>query len=263
MNKANIYSEDADANSEVRQKLNHQQTDVPEEDNAEGLSVNKKVNLLDIFTNPILRKHLIIMILVWYCVTLSYYGIIYFLPNLAGERHLNFLIGAVIEFFAYVVAFFVLSRLGRRYPMVFYQVVNGFICILIGFIIYLTQLKEAWVDYVIIVLSLIAKGLAVSSFCGMFIYTSELFPTVCRGAALGLCGFWARVGSLTAPQLLILIEYTQPIVPMSIMGIAVILSGLATFMLPESLGRPLPNTMEDVNNIWGKTSNKKNTEIDN
>jgi hypothetical protein len=40
----------------------------------------------------------------------------------------------------------------------------------------------------------------------MFLYASELFPTVLRGAAIGHCGFWGRVGSLLAPQLLFLVS---------------------------------------------------------
>jgi nitrate/nitrite transporter NarK len=53
---------------------------------------------------------------------------------------------------------------------------------------------------------LIGKGVAVSGFCTMFLYTSELFPTVLRGVAMGHCGFWGRVGSLIAPQLLFLVS---------------------------------------------------------
>lgn len=54
--------------------------------------------------------------------------------------------------------------------------------------------------------ALTAKGLAVSSFCGMFIFGSELLPTACRGLGLGLCGCSARTGSLLAPQLMALVS---------------------------------------------------------
>lgn len=56
------------------------------------------------------------------------------------------------------------------------------------------------------VTALVAKGLAVSSFCGMFIFGSELLPTACRGLGLGLCGCSARIGSLLAPQLMALVS---------------------------------------------------------
>lgn len=55
-------------------------------------------------------------------------------------------------------------------------------------------------------LALIGKGVAVSGFCTIYLYASELFPTVLRGVAMGHCGFWGRVGSLLAPQLLFLVS---------------------------------------------------------
>lgn len=162
---------------------------------------------LQIFATACLRKHLFVMTLVFYGVTLSYYGILYFLPNLAGNRHLNFAIGAAIEVLAYVMAYFILSRYGRRIPMASFQIVNGCICIVIGLLVMFMAEHSDAKDIIVTVLSLIAKGLAVASFCGMFIYTSELFPTICRGAAIGFCSFWARIGSLMAPFLMILVRF--------------------------------------------------------
>lgn len=45
--------------------------------------------MIEIFTNKILLKHILVMILVWYSVSLSYYGILLFMPNLAGSELLN------------------------------------------------------------------------------------------------------------------------------------------------------------------------------
>lgn len=41
--------------------------------------------MIEIFSNKILLKHIIVMILVWYSVSLSYWGILLFMPNLAGS----------------------------------------------------------------------------------------------------------------------------------------------------------------------------------
>lgn len=160
----------------------------------------------EIFATSCLRKHLFVMTLVFYGVTLSYYGILYFLPNLAGNRHLNFGISAGIEVLSYVIAYFILSKWGRRLPMVTFQLVNGCIIVIIGLLVVFMPEESHTKDVIVTVLSLMAKGMAVASFCGMFIYTSELFPTICRGAALGFCGLWARVGSLMAPFLMILVN---------------------------------------------------------
>jgi hypothetical protein len=41
-------------------------------------------------------------------------------------------------------------------------------------------------------------------------------------------------------------EYTLPQVPLLIMGVLGILAGLAVFLLPETLGQKLPDTVEEA-----------------
>ncbi len=62
------------------------------------------------------------------------------------------------------------------------------------------------VDRLTIALALVGKAAVVSCFCSIFIYTSELFPTVIRTVAVGACAFFGRVGSLLAPQILMAVS---------------------------------------------------------
>jgi len=212
---------------------------------------HESATMLDLFRNKILRKHTLVMIAVWWSVTLSYYGILLYLPNLPGGRHLNFVISAFIEIAAYILAYFALSSpLGRRYSMISYQYLNSAFCLCIGLLTFVEG-DYAWKNWLIIVLALVGKGFAVSGFGGMFIYGSELFPTATRGSALGLCGFFARVGSLMAPQIILLGEKTHPLVPMAIMSVALFIGGTATFSVPETLNKKLPNTLKEVDRMWG------------
>lgn len=99
---------------------------------------------------------------------------------------------------------------------------------------------------------LLAKALAISAFCGMYIFTGELFPTICRGTTFGICGFWSRVGSLIAPQIIAITEVVNPALPMFLLGGILVFSGSLMFLLPETLKIQIPNTMEDVELLWGK-----------
>lgn len=54
------------------------------------------------------------------------------LPDLSGERHLNFLLGAAVEVLSYVLAYIILSRFGRRLPMASFLLISGLICIIVG-----------------------------------------------------------------------------------------------------------------------------------
>lgn len=107
-------------------------------------------------------------------------------------------------------------------------------------------------DTLLVACALFAKGLAVSLFCGMNLYAVELFPTIVRGTAIGICGFSARVGSLLAPQLMILSEVVGPWCPMLIIGGALVGAGCTLFVLPETKTIQIPNTVEDANRLWAK-----------
>lgn len=86
----------------------------------------------------------------------------------------------------------------------------------------------------------------------MNLYAVELFPTVVRGTAIGICGFFARVGSLLSPQLMTLAEVYAPWVPMVIIGGALFMAGLSLIMLPETKTIQIPNTVDDANRLWGR-----------
>lgn len=86
-------------------------------------------NILQLVTNPILRKHLFCMIGIWFTAAISYYGTLFFLPGLPGNRHTNFIMGGVVEMSAYFVEFFFFTKYGRKGPMIGYQMVNGAVCL--------------------------------------------------------------------------------------------------------------------------------------
>lgn len=85
--------------------------------------------LQNMLKNTILRKHIIVMGYFWFVGTLSYYALIYFMPNLSGDRHLNFIASAVIEMFAYILMYFSMKRFGRRFPLFGYTLFNGLLCL--------------------------------------------------------------------------------------------------------------------------------------
>ena len=64
-----------------------------------------------------------------FTVSLSYYGISFSLPNLSGDRYLNFMIGGGIELGAYLLAYVVLNGIGRKYLLMFYLFLSGVLCI--------------------------------------------------------------------------------------------------------------------------------------
>ena len=75
---------------------------------------------------------------------------------------------------------------------------------------------------------------------------SELFPTLIRSAVLGYQNQAARVGGIIAP-FIVMASATSgsgSVVPFLTFGAAAVLAGLLIFTLPETLGVPLPDTMQ-------------------
>ena len=64
-----------------------------------------------------------------FAVSLSYYGISFSIPDLSGDRYLNFMIGGGIELAAYLLAFVIINSFGRKVPLMFYLTLSGILCI--------------------------------------------------------------------------------------------------------------------------------------
>lgn len=67
----------------------------------------------------------------------------------------------------------------------------------------------------------------------IFLYTTELFPTVVRSAALGFCSLVARVSGIAAPQIIAL-QNLEPALPFLIFGGFAVAACLTATTLPET-----------------------------
>ena len=77
----------------------------------------------------------------------------------------------------------------------------------------------------------------------IFLYTTELFPTVVRSAALGFCSLVARVSGIAAPQIIAL-QNLEPALPFLIFGGFAVAACLTATTLPETKGSTMEDTLE-------------------
>ena len=61
-------------------------------------------------------------------------------------------------------------------------------------VLYLVQISK------LTLVTLLGKFGAAASFSIVYLYTAELYPTVVRSTAIGLCSMMARIGGILAPQ---------------------------------------------------------------
>ena len=115
------------------------------------------------------------------------------------------------------------------------------------------------VPAIVTALALIGKAAVVSCFCIIFLYSSEVFPTVIRTVGVGSCTFFGRLGSLLAPQIILLGEVmfsSMPgLLPFLTFGSLCLVAALLVLNLPETLNTKLPDTIEEaVDQAVGKTA---------
>lgn len=77
-----------------------------------------------------------------------------------------------------------------------------------------------------------------------------------RQTGLGMGSTLARVGSIVSPLVSMTAEI-YPSVPLFIYGAVPVAASAATVFLPETLGQPLPDTVQDVENRWASTQRQQ------
>lgn len=81
----------------------------------------------------------------------------------------------------------------------------------------------------------------------IYVYTSELYPTVVRNMGVGACSTSMRVGTMLAPFIANTVVSVSWL-PTAIFGIAALVAGLVCLILPETKGTTLPDSIEDIKN---------------
>ncbi|XP_023931563.1 organic cation transporter protein-like [Lingula anatina] len=184
-----------------------------------------------------------------------YFGLSLNSGKIGGDVFVNFLIIGLVEFPAYSVCF-VIDRLGRKRLHIAGMVVGGLALLCTIFVeVYAEKGTEAY-KWSIVCLTLIAKFGSTVAFAIVFIWTAELFPTVLRNFAMGFCNTMGRVGGMTAP--VIVNEIAADVVlgksiPLVIFGAASVVAGIMALALPETANCPLPETIEEAENLRKKS----------
>uniref|UniRef100_W5K3W7 Solute carrier family 22 member 7b, tandem duplicate 1 n=1 Tax=Astyanax mexicanus TaxID=7994 RepID=W5K3W7_ASTMX len=198
----------------------------------------RKYTYLDLLRTPKLRKLAVVTGITWFGVAFTYYGISLNVDGFGLNLYLTQFIYGTIELPAKLLIYLSLQKLGRRYSQVGTLILTG-VCIAITIIIP----KVNWLPRTAV--AVLGKGFSEASFTSVFLYTTELYPTVIRQNGLGFCSCLARVGVSVAPLVSLLQETWTPLPQVLFCSVA-ILAGLLALLLPETHNVRLPETIEDV-----------------
>ncbi|XP_077988709.1 organic cation transporter protein-like [Glandiceps talaboti] len=224
-----------------------------EDKNANGLSnkldneepnLKNSYNVTDLFRTPKIRKYTLVMIFVWFVNSLVYYGLSLNTGLLGGNKYLNFFLSGAVEIPAYIVSAAVVAVWGRRIPLCSFHILGGVACIITVFIPEETD-SGTDLSWLILTVALIGKFGIAGSFAIVFLYSTELFPTVVRNLGVGVSSFSSRIGGILAPLTVYLSSKVNMFI-FAVFGILSIIAGLLVLILPETKGRVQPQLIEDV-----------------
>ncbi|CAN0334995.1 unnamed protein product [Rangifer tarandus platyrhynchus] len=199
-----------------------------------------KRSVADLFRTPILRRMTFCLSLAWFSTGFAYYSLAMGVEEFGVNLYILQLIFGGVDVPAKFITMLAISYLGRH-------TTEAALLLLAGGCILSLIFVPADLMTLRTVLAVFGKGCLSGSFSCLFLFTSELYPTVTRQTGMGISNMWARVGSMTAPLVKITGEL-KPFIPNVIFGSIALLGGSAALFLPETLNRPLPETIEDVEN---------------
>ncbi|XP_046583279.1 organic cation transporter protein-like [Haliotis rubra] len=235
------------------------------EEMAENITVvnekQKTVRVTQMFSTPYLLFITLIIFFNWFVASLAYYGLNLNVQNLSGNIYLNFTISNTVELVSYITCMLLLDRLGRKFVQSGCLLLGGIACVCTMFpVIYGNS------DWMTVVLAMIGKLGASGIFATVYVYTTELFPTVIRNSGLGVSSFFARIGGMVSPYIadlgVLLGGDMKVALPLIVFGGLSIAAGLLTLFLPETLKRRLPETIEDAKNMRKKCTKTKSERHD-
>ncbi|XP_044078870.1 solute carrier family 22 member 5-like isoform X2 [Siniperca chuatsi] len=195
-------------------------------------------NVFSLLRTRNMRNTTVSLCLVWFTLSTGYFGLSLNTSRLHADPYISCFISAAVEIPAYISSWLALLYLSRRLSV---------ICILLlgGVSLYFIQLVPQSLSNLSVALEMLGKFGITAGTSLMFAYTAELYPTVLRNTATGICTTVSRVGSCIAPFLLQLSIYFKYL-PYITMGSLAVVSVFATLFLPESFGRPLPETIQQM-----------------
>ncbi|KAG7324465.1 hypothetical protein KOW79_012481 [Hemibagrus wyckioides] len=196
---------------------------------------------MDLIRTQKMRSVTLLNSVVWFTITISYFGLCLSTPNMNGDPYLNCLFSALTEVAAYVLTWLLIKVVPRR-ALITGPLLSG------GLVLLLIPAVPPDYGSVAVVLAMIGKLGVTAAFAVLYISTAEQFPTVVRGMGMGICSMCSKIGSTISPFFPYFSYYDQTL-PYILMGILTLVAGLLSILMPETRGIPLPEALSQVQGL--------------
>lgn len=171
----------------------------------------------------------------WLACSYCFYGVSQYVGQLSGDVYINVTASNSVTLLGTLLSIPLMKVIGRRTIVIVFNFVSA-LCLLI-----LAVLPEGLGSVAAATIGVVSSFIV---FVVVYLYCSELFPTVVRSAAIGFSSMMARVGAMLAPFVIELRSEARWLPPV-LFAIAPLIAGFVTFLLPETKGCELLTTIEE------------------
>ncbi|KFP79512.1 Solute carrier family 22 member 3 [Acanthisitta chloris] len=197
-------------------------------------------SFLDLVRTPQMRRCTLILMYAWFTSALIYQGLVMRLGIVGGNLYLDFFISGAVELPAAFLIIVTIDRIGRRLPFAISNIVAGIACLITAFL----PEDIPWLKTTVATLGRLSITIA---FEVVYLVNSELYPTTLRNFGVSLCSSLCDLGIFMTMDIVLSVTlYFCQIPSLSILAVA---CGLLVLLLPETKGIPLPETVEDVEQL--------------
>ena len=202
---------------------------------------------------PQLRRVTVMLWITWFCISLAYYGIFTWLPNVFVERGLpplqtyqNTFILALAQLPGFFSAAYLIERWGRRNTLAVYLLASGVATFLFATVTGFGGLLAS---------AVLMSFFSLGAWGSLYAWTPELYPTEIRTTGMGWASGMARVAGVISPTLGGALLALALLNALSLWAAAFAIGGLAVFLLGvETKKQALSDTVSDAQAQQAETS---------
>ena len=176
--------------------------------------------------SPVLRRRSALLLLAWFAISISYYGVFVYLPVRLSAEGFGFMRGqfflvllALVQIPGFALAAYGVEQWGRRPTLVGFLLLSAIGCLLYS-------LGQS--NLIVVGATLLMSFALLGTWAGVYAFTPEVYPTTLRASGMGTAGAMARVGGLLAPSVIAPLMTTN--FTLALFGISAFLAAAAGFV---------------------------------
>ncbi|KAI1280656.1 Organic cation transporter protein [Halotydeus destructor] len=200
----------------------------------------KPETFVDIFKHNKLRRWSLNLFVSWAVSGFIYFGLSFSADSIGEGSSIYFTTAIMcITAIPFVLLITIaMNRWGRKGSLIVTFLAAGACCVL-------AAMFDGWPR---LFFAIMGRGCIAASYAVIYIYSAEIYPTMVRSLAIGLCSTFSTLGGVIAP-LTLAMKFAGESTPMILCGCSALVAGVLAFDLPETRGKQLPDTMDDVGNL--------------